>query len=173
MKGLIVYATCYGSTRKYAEWIAEDTGFTCRCNKEVTDDELRAADTIVLGSWVLAHKLFLAKWIEEKKDLLMGKKLYLYSVSGAKPGDKVLDNVFTDSADKSLLEGAGTYQFGGRRETKNMSGFHKFMMWIATTFIEKDPDKKEEMKKYVDNVDRSYTKALVKEITAEVQDEIL
>lgn len=168
MKGLIVYATCYGSTKQYAEWIAEDTGYTCRCNKDVTDDELREADTIILGSWVLAHKLFLAKWIGEKKEILSGKRLYFYSVSGAKPGDRVLDNVFADSADQVLLEGAGTYQFGGRRETKNMSGFHKFMMWIATTFIEKDPDKKEEMNKYVNNVDRSYIQALVKEIKSEV-----
>ena len=166
MKGLIIYATCYGSTQQYADWIADATGYETVSYKTVTDEQLKAADALVIGSWVLAHKLCIGKWIEDKKDLLKGKDLYFYSVSGAKPGDKVLNNVFKDSVPAELLDENKCYQFGGKRETKNMSGFHKFMMFIATTFIEKDKEKKAEMKRFVDNVDKKYTKELIAALSA-------
>ncbi len=37
--GLIVYSSKYGSAKKYAEWLSEDTGYACRDISEV-----RAAD---------------------------------------------------------------------------------------------------------------------------------
>lgn len=166
MKGLIIYATCYGSTQQYADWIAEATGYETVSYKDVTEGQLQAAEHIVIGSWVLAHRLCIGKWIEEKKHLLKGKDLYFYSVSGAKPGDKVLDNVFKDSVPSELLDENKCYQFGGKRETKKMSGFHKFMMFIATTFIEKDKEKKEEMKRFVDNVDKKYSDKLIAALNA-------
>lgn len=164
MKGLIIYATCYGSTKQYADWIIEETGYEAKSYKDVTDEELSAYDKIVIGSWVLANKLFLSKWIEEKKELLKNKEVVFYSVSGADPNDKSIAKVFKDSIDEKLYENAKCYRFGGRRETKKMSGFHKFMMFIATTFIEKDKDKKEEMKRYTDNVYRAYINPLIEQI---------
>lgn len=164
MKGIVIYASCYGSTKTYAEWIGEETGFAPVSYKDVRDTDIQSADAVVIGSWVLAHRLFLAKWFMEYKDLLMPKKLCVYSVSGARPGDRELDGVFAASMDEALLRHCRTYQFGGRRETKKMSGFHRFMMFIAATFIEKDKEKKAEMKKYVDNVDRQYIEPLVKDL---------
>ena len=29
MKGIILYTSKYGSTKRYAEWLAEETGFDC------------------------------------------------------------------------------------------------------------------------------------------------
>ncbi len=164
MKGLIVYASCYGSTKQYADWISEDLGYDTKAYKDITDEDFKEYETIVIGSWVLANKLFLAKWIEEKKCLLMEKELVFYSVSGADPEDSCLKEVFSCCVDEVLLKNAKCYRFGGKRETKKMSGFHKFMMFIATTFIEKDKDKKEEMKRYTDKVNRKYTKQLIAEM---------
>ena len=164
MKGIVIYASCYGSTKTYADWISEETGFDPVSYKDVRDPDVQSANVVVIGSWVLAHKLFLAKWLAEKAELLRGKTLYVYSVSGAKPGDRELDNVFADSLPQALLNGCKTYQFGGRRETKKMSGFHKLMMFIATTFIEKDKEKQAAMKRYVDNVDRKYIASLIEDI---------
>jgi len=164
MNGIVVYATCYGSTRQYADWISDALGYEVRDFKDVTDDELAVADIVIIGSWVLAHRLYLDKWIREKRDLLRQKHLFLYSVSGAEPGSDELTAVFEHSVQPDLLETARTYQCGGRRETKKMSGTHKFMMWIATTFIEKDPEKKAEMKQYVDRVSESYIVPMIEDI---------
>ena len=164
MKGLIVYASCYGSTKQYADWIKEETGYESKPYKEVTDGDINESDTIIIGSWVLANRLFLAKWIEEKKDLLKDKELVFYSVSGADPKDDCLKEVFSCCVDCEMLENAKCYRFGGKRETNKMSGFHKFMLFIAASFIEKNKDKKEEMKRYTDNVDRNYIKPLIEQL---------
>ncbi len=164
MKGIIIYASCYGSTEQYAAWISERLPFKKVNYKDVTDDELLESDIVVIGSWVLANKLFLAKWLGVKTELLRNKKLFFYSVSGAKPGDATLERVFEDSMDPALMGCTKTYQFGGKREVKGMSGFHKFMLWIASTFVEKDPEKKEEMKKYVNNVLVEYIEPLIDDI---------
>ena len=29
MNGMIIYKSKYGSTKKYAEWLSEETGFPC------------------------------------------------------------------------------------------------------------------------------------------------
>lgn len=164
MKGIVIYASCYGSTKTYADWIGGETGYTPVSYKDVRDEDIESADVVVIGSWVLAHRLFLAKWLAEKAELLGQKKLYVYSVSGAAPGDRELDGLFTGSLPEALLNNCKTYQFGGRRETKKMSGFHRFMMFIAATFIEKDKEKKAEMKKYVDNVDKKYIVPLLEDL---------
>ena len=121
----------------------------------------------------LAHKLFLTRWIESKEQLLKGKELYAYSVSGAVPGDPELEQVFPNSFSVELLSGVKTFQCGGKREVKKMSPFHKFMMWFAVTFIEKDPMIKEKMKRYVDHVDRSYVEPLIQSIKATLTNELI
>ena len=164
MKGIIIFGSCYGSTEQYASWISEKLPLKKVNYEDVTDDEISQSDIVVIGSWVLANKLFLAKWLKEKTDLLKNKTLYIYSVSGAEPGDACLKRVFEDSLDPALLSNAKTYQCGGKREVEGMSGFHKFMLWIAATFIEKDPQKKADIKKYVNNVSFNYISPLIEDI---------
>ena len=35
MKGIIIYKSKYGATKKYAEWISEATGFPCVTNLHI------------------------------------------------------------------------------------------------------------------------------------------
>jgi len=167
MNGLIIYFTAYGTTRKYAEWISKEINVDICNYKNVTDSELQNSDYLIIGSFVLAHKLIISKWLAEKGNILKGKKFFFYSVSGAKPGAKELENIFDVSLPESLLKNAQTYQFGGKMRYKDLSLFHKLMMKIGT-FIEKDPDTKAEMKKDMkiakDNVNSEYIKPLVEDV---------
>jgi len=167
MKGLIIYVTAYGTTRKYAEWISKEINIKTVSYKKVDDTDLKNSDFLIIGSFVMAHKLIISKWLTNHKDLLKGKKLFFYSVSGAKPGAKELDDIFESSLPESLLKDASTYQFGGRMRYEDLSGFHKLMIKIGC-LIEKDPATKAEMKKDIkvakDNVNPDYIKPLVKDV---------
>lgn len=171
-KGLIVYFTSYGTTRQYAEWISGEIEAGIRGYKEVTDDELQNADYLIIGSFVMAHRLIISKWIAKKENVLAGKKLFFYSVSGAKPGAKELDDIFSVSLPESLLRDARTYQFGGKMRYQDLSGFHKLMMRIGV-LIEKDPQAKADMKKDIriakDNVNPDYIKPLVNDVKSYLQ----
>lgn len=167
MKGLIIYYTTYGTTKKYAEWISKKTDVEIRNYKEVTDSEMQASDFLIIGSFVMAHKLIISKWLAKKEHILKNKKLFFYSVSGAKPGSKELENIFEISIPESLLKNAHTYQFGGKIRYEDLSGFHKMMIKIGT-LIEKNPDTKAEMKRDMkiakDNINPDYIKPLVQNL---------
>ena len=52
--GIILYQSKYGATKKYAEWLKEETGFECIETKKVKIDALLKYDVIVLGGGVYA-----------------------------------------------------------------------------------------------------------------------
>ena len=166
MKGIIIYVTAYGTTKKYAVWISNEINVEIRNYKEVSDSELQASDYLIIGSFVMAHKLIISKWISKKEPILRNKKLFFYSVSGAKPGAKELENIFKISLPESLLKNAQTYQFGGKMRYEDLSGFHKLMMKIGI-LIEKNPDTKAEMirdtKIAKDNINPDYIKPLIED----------
>lgn len=65
MNGAIFYATRYGSTAQYAEWISVATGISAfDVNK--TDADPSAYDFVVIGSPVIYHKLPIRNWVIRK-----------------------------------------------------------------------------------------------------------
>ena len=54
MKGIILYQSKYGATRRYAEWIAEETGFDCVETGKAKIEDVMKYDTIVLGGGIYA-----------------------------------------------------------------------------------------------------------------------
>lgn len=79
MKTIVVYKTKYGSTKTYAEWIAE--ALDCRAvdAKEVKVDDLLPYDTIIYGGGLYAEVINGVSLITKNLDKLRGKKLIVYS----------------------------------------------------------------------------------------------
>ncbi len=53
-KGIILYQSKYGSTRKYGEWLREETGYACAETRYTNVKLLQEYDTIILGGGVYA-----------------------------------------------------------------------------------------------------------------------
>ena len=49
MKGIILYTAKYGATKRYADWLAEATGFDCIETKNAKIKDVVPYDTIILG----------------------------------------------------------------------------------------------------------------------------
>ena len=54
MKGIILYTSKYGATKRYADWLAEETGFGCMETGKATIGDVRDCDTIILGGGIYA-----------------------------------------------------------------------------------------------------------------------
>ena len=54
-KTIVVYKTKYGSTKSYAQWIAEDLGCNFVDAKDIKIDELLQYDTIIYGGGLYAE----------------------------------------------------------------------------------------------------------------------
>jgi hypothetical protein len=85
---LVIYASKQGSTRQYAEWIAEDLSARAIPFKQARPTDIEAADTVILGSAVRMGSLILGKWIRENWRILNARRLILFSVSATPPGDE-------------------------------------------------------------------------------------
>lgn len=53
-KGVILYQSKYGATKKYVTWLVEETGFKCMETSKVSVNELMEYDTIILGGGIYA-----------------------------------------------------------------------------------------------------------------------
>ena len=51
-KGIILYQSKYGATKKYAQWLKEATGFDCMETQKADIKKVQEYDTIILGGGV-------------------------------------------------------------------------------------------------------------------------
>jgi menaquinone-dependent protoporphyrinogen oxidase len=88
MTSIVVYSSKYGSTRQYAEWLAEELSIPVKSFKDVKERDLDGADTVILGSSVMVDSLTMKGWIKARWPLLKEKRLILFSVSATLPMDE-------------------------------------------------------------------------------------
>ena len=97
MKAIVIYRSKYGSTKAYAEWIAEELGCSAKELKSVKIEDLYDYDTIIYGGGLYAEVIngvyFITKNLEKLKD----KKIVVFS-TGITPLD------CRDYYDKLVLE---------------------------------------------------------------------
>lgn len=79
MSTVVVYKSKYGSTKQYAEWIAEELGCEALDAKNVKIDDLEKYDTIVYGGGLYAEVINGVILLTKNMDKLEGKKLIVYS----------------------------------------------------------------------------------------------
>ncbi|MBO5179491.1 MAG: flavodoxin domain-containing protein [Clostridia bacterium] len=79
MSTIVVYKSKYGSTKQYAEWIAEELGCEALDAKNVKIDDLEKYDTIIYGGGLYAEVINGVILLTKNMDKLEGKKLIVYS----------------------------------------------------------------------------------------------
>jgi menaquinone-dependent protoporphyrinogen oxidase len=164
MNGAIVYYSAYGSTKQYADWIAEETGFPVY-EQRAGGIPWAEFDTVVIGCPVLKMHPLLKKWIVDTWAALAGKRVFLFTTSGAPPSNPGLREGFAASFPPDITAKIDYSPLQGRMVWKQLKPMHKLFMRIGR-MIEKDPVRKEEMVKDVDGVDRSMISPLVERILA-------
>ena len=53
-KGIILYQSKYGATKKYADWLKEETGYDCIETKQAKVSLVQEYDVMILGGGVYA-----------------------------------------------------------------------------------------------------------------------
>ena len=86
MNSIVIYKSKYGSTKAYAEWIAEELSCSAVDAKTVKVDDLLQYDTIIYGGGIYAEIIAGVSLITKNIDKLKDKKLIVYS-TGITPLD--------------------------------------------------------------------------------------
>lgn len=92
-KGLIVYQSKYGSTKRYADWLQEMTGFDCTEAKSAAPGSLASYETIVLCGAIYASGIAGISFLKKHFQQLSGKKLAVFCVGASPYDEKALQEI--------------------------------------------------------------------------------
>lgn len=86
-KGIILYQSKYGATKKYADWIREETNFDMIETKKASIKDVLNYDTIILAGGVYASGIAGFGFIKRNIDKLKDKQIIVFC-DGASPYDE-------------------------------------------------------------------------------------
>ena len=108
MNTIVIYKSKYGSTKQYAEWIAEELGCNAVEAKSVKADDLLQYDTIIYGGGLYAEIINGVSLVTKNIHKLSGKKIVIYT-TGITPLDvrayydgEVLDKNFKNGVPENV-----------------------------------------------------------------------
>lgn len=87
MKGIILYKSKYGATKKYADWLSEKTQFPCIETNKAKLSDVKSRDIILLGGGIYASGIAGLSFLRKHIDDLAGKIIIVFC-DGASPYDK-------------------------------------------------------------------------------------
>ena len=127
MKAVVIYKTKYGSTKKYAEWIAEELGCDIFDSKDIKADKLKDYDTIIYGGGLYAEVIAGVSLITKNINTLDTKKLIVYT-TGITPIDcrEYYDKmVIEKNFNPEIREKIKVYNFPGKMVLSELSLVHR------------------------------------------------
>lgn len=86
MKGIILYQSKYGATKRYASWLSEATGYPMAETKKADVRRVAQCDVIILGGGVYASGIAGLAFLRRHIGKLQGRKVIVFCV-GAAPCD--------------------------------------------------------------------------------------
>ena len=127
MKSIVIYKSKYGSTKTYAEWIAEELECDAVEVKSVSAEELLGYDNIVYGGGLYAEVIAGVNLITKNFDMLSDKKIAVYT-TGITPLDcrEYYDKMVIEKNFKpEMADKIKVYNFLGKMVVNELSLVHR------------------------------------------------
>ena len=149
MNAIVVYKTKYGSTKTYAEWIAEELSCEAVDVKDVDIQKLSEYDTIIYGGGLYAEVINGVSIITKNLEKLKDKKIAVYT-TGITPLDcrayydtYVIEKNFKDG----VPENVKLFNFLGKMKTEELSFVHRAALKTLKKIMsnKKNPSEMEKM----------------------------
>ena len=136
MKGIVLYTSKYGSTRRYARWIAEETGFNLEETKKAGIRDVLQYDTVVFGGGIYASGIAGLSFLRKHIGQLQGKKVIVFCV-GASPYDEAAFRKIVARNLKDSLAGLPCFYCRGSFDPENMGVLDRSLCAMLRKAVEK------------------------------------
>lgn len=165
---VVVYESKYGSTKKYAQWIAEEAGADLFKRSEIDINKLIEYDTIVYGGGLYASGIAGISIITKNYEKLMDKNIIVFTVGVASTNNKeIFIPIIEKNFSKDIRENIKFFHLRGGIDYKKLGIIHKLMMrMLKITVNKKDPKK-------LSDEDKEFLKTYGKEVDFTNRDTIL
>lgn len=139
-KGIILYQSRYGATRKYAEWLREETGYECIETKVANIKLLQEYDSIILGGGVYASGIAGLSFLKKNIGRLNDKRVAVFC-AGASPYDEDAIKQIRELHFKGELSAVPLYYCRGAWDEEAMSFGHRTLCRMLQKSVAKqDPN---------------------------------
>jgi menaquinone-dependent protoporphyrinogen IX oxidase len=150
-KVLVIYFSNYGTTKRYAEWIATDLNGDIYSINNFRQIDMAKYHTIILGSGLYAGKIQGIDLFIKNYEIIKDKKLIIFTCGIAdysKPGNiSAIYKRIEIALPKGILEKIKIFYLRGGIDYKKLSIIHKIMMWLMKKMV---------MKKEIENIDEEH-----------------
>lgn len=131
MNAIVIYESRYGSTRQYAEWIADEANADVVSADELEIEALEGYDTIVFGGWIHAGTLRGADFIAENWDMLQNKYVAVFSVSGKPPDSADVQTALENALPEPIRNEVVCFSIPGRIIYSNLRLVDRLLLTVA------------------------------------------
>lgn len=139
-KGIIVYQSKYGATKKYAEWLQVMTDYPCVETSKATINEVAQYDAIVLCGGIYASGISGLSFLKKNMDKLKNKKLAILCI-GASPCDEDALTAIREHNLKGDLRDIPLFYGRGAWNESKMNFIDKTLCrMLQKSVAKKDPD---------------------------------
>lgn len=142
-KILVAYTSKYGSTRKYAEWIALALAADLSAASEIKPKVLSQYDVVIYGGGLYAGGIAGVKLVTQNPCA----NLIVFTVGLADPNTTDYGDIINMNFTPELLAKTKFFHLRGGIDYKKLSPIHKVMMAMMKSMIEKKPESEREADK--------------------------
>ena len=136
---VVVYKTKYGTTKQYAQWIAEELNSSIFEASEVKPSRLKNYDIVIFGGGLYAGGVIGSKLVAENPC----NSLIVFTVGAADPNDTDYSEILAKNFSQELLSGIKVFHLRGGIDYTKLSLVHKGMMAMLKKMVLKSTKQNE------------------------------
>lgn len=103
-KGIILYKSKYGATKKYAEWLKEETDFDCVETKNADIKKVKEYGTIIIGGGIYASGIAGLSFLKKNYVELKNKRVAVFCVGASPYEEEVFNQIVEHNFGDDLKE---------------------------------------------------------------------
>ena len=139
MKGIIVYKSKYGATKKYAQWLREETGFDMIKVSDAKVVDLKKYEVLILAGGIYASGIPVTSFLKKNIKALADKKIIVFC-DGASPYEESAFNAIRERVMTAELKDIPLYYCRGAFDLESMSFMDRNLCKILQkVVVKKDP----------------------------------
>lgn len=163
MNTAVVYASHYGSTEKYAQWIARELKADLYRADQLKPGGLEKYDAVIFGGGLYAGQLNGIKALKKNYPRLRDKRLFLFTVGFGNPKNpdhvRNVEESLKRQLPPEIYGKLRVFHFRGAMLYSKMRPMHRFMMRMMVSMLRRQPadklseDNRQTLEAYGKNLD--------------------
>ena len=134
-KTVVIYKSKYGSTKKYAQWLAAALGADILDAQKISAKDIAPYENILYGGYLYAGSISGVKLLTSNMDKLRGKRIIVFAVGCAPERKENNRHIISRNFSGNLRENISFFYLRGAFNYQELGLLDKFLIYILKAKI--------------------------------------